>query len=90
MQIALQNWRNLQQEALPFAEFKPDKKLVRAFLKEYPTYARSYWQNVLEERFPRYLIDVNDGDGALPPDQLPTFLKLALFNYQQLKPGSSR
>ncbi len=91
---AFQGWKNYFKEGPQINALEPTFQQVKDFLKLHPTYARNYWRNIgqvagLQIAGPHYLygfLEENESlDAKVPSDQLTPFLKVALFNVEQLK-----
>lgn len=89
---AFQGWKNYFKEGDKINDLKPTFAQLITFLKQYPHYARPYWRNIdlIHHQFiagPHYLYDMlNENfapDAMVPHEQLPSFLKVALFNAEQ-------
>lgn len=82
VQQAYTGWKNFFQEGEQINLFQPTYGLLRQFLNRYPHYARHYWQNLI----PHYLYSSthpNKDEKMIPVDELPSFLKSALYNYSR-------
>lgn len=70
---AFQGWKNFFKEGVAINEIKPTYEEMNKFLKDYPHYSRNYWKNLI---YSNYLHSES---------QIPSFLKVAFFNYFQEK-----
>lgn len=80
VQQAYTGWKNFFKEGDLINTFQPSYKLLRQLLIRYPHYTRNYWQNLI----PRYLystIHPYEDDKIIPKDEIPSFLRSALYNY---------
>lgn len=86
---AFQGWKNYFKEGDAINKFKPTYAQVQAFLGDHPFYARNYWQNIQDLAGQHYLETLTSGKFApadiIPDEQVPPFLKVALFNAEQAK-----
>lgn len=91
---AFQGWKNYFMEGPQINSLQPTFAQVKAFLEEHPDYARNYWRNIQEINGQQvagkdYLyVFVNSTfipDAIVPKEQLPPFLKVALYNAEQAK-----
>ncbi len=85
--FAFQGWKNYFVEGEQINQQKLTCGRLEAFLKIYPTFARSYWKNVLVETCPDYLKTFQEGilssEDNLPSHELAAFLRVALFNQRE-------
>lgn len=88
--LAFQNWLNFGVEQQEIKEMHISDAQEALFLKAYPQYSRSYWQNILKKRFPKYLLNIEKkaAASAAPAgletpsqEKLPIFFQTALFNF---------
>lgn len=84
-----QGWKNYFKEDKKIDELNPTFAEVQAFLELHPHYARPFWRNIDEIDDQQvagadYLLALLNGNivpnARFPKDQLPLFLKMALFN----------
>ncbi len=84
---AFQGWKNYFKEGEAINQVKPTFGGMREFLQGYPHYARNYWRNL----YPDYLKTLLMGDfipgETVPSNEIPSFLRVAYFNFQQAKEG---
>jgi len=89
---SFQGWKNYFKEGPQINALNPSANEVKIFLKKYPTFSRSYWRNISQTAKHQiagetYLIDLlstsENPHSFLPKDQLSSFLRVALYNYQQ-------
>jgi len=84
---AFLGWKNYFKEGPAINTFKPTYAQVQAFLEGHPFYARNYWRNIQDLAGPHYLETLTLGKfnptDIVPEDQVPPFLKVALFNAKQ-------
>lgn len=95
---AFQGWKNYFKEGPQINALEPTFQQVTDFLKQHPTYARNYWRNInqvagLQIAGSHYLYGLLEGNESLaakvPSEQLTPFLKVALFNTEQLSKSSN-
>jgi len=88
---AFQGWKNYFLEGTLINRTFPTFGEMRDFVKRYPHYGRSYWRNVVAERYPRYLEQLARGDydpaATVPYEEVAPFLRVAFFNRQQSLQG---
>lgn len=93
---AYQGWQNYYREGSEINALEPTYAEVREFLDSYPNYARNYWRNIDTVAFQQvagldYLLIFLDPpaneEEVIPKNQLATFMKVALYNFRQAKPG---
>lgn len=91
---AFQGWKNYFMEGPQINELQPTFAQVKTFLEQHPHYARNYWRNIQEVNGQKvagsdYLHDFLTGtfipDATFPKEQLPPFLKVAIYNDEQAK-----
>lgn len=75
-------WKNYFKEGEAINAFTPTVKMVNEFLMRFPNYARNYWQNILIDECPNYLKSLQGtmSDALVPVDEIPPFLRVALYN----------
>lgn len=73
-------WKNYYLEGGKIVALPNDSKMIETFLNEYPAFKPNYWKNI----YPHYLESLGKKD-PLPNDEVPPFLKTALYNYNQKK-----
>lgn len=78
--IAFQGWKNFFLEGDAINATVPSSKQMKAFLEKYPHYARNYWRNIKGED---YLSSLNTATNLLGKE-VPSFLRVAFYNYTQL------
>ncbi len=74
-------WKNYFKEGDLINQFAPSSKNVERLLKKYPHYARNYWRNLYPEYLKGY--DSEGPERQIPENELPAFLRVALFNDSQ-------
>lgn len=80
VRMAFQGWQNYFIDGEAINTISVTYQQLNEFLSNHPNYARNYWQNIV----PSYLKSAN-GEGAVPPDEMAPFLRVALFNYLKAK-----
>lgn len=85
VKIAFQGWKNFQFEGEAIVAVRPTYKEMAAFIRRYPHYARSYWQNITDRGRYQYLKGLNlatdESTETIPSEELSPFLKVAFYNY---------
>jgi len=93
VRMAFQGWKNYFKEGEAINHLQLTVAQVEEFLKDHPPYARNFWRNVVEDRYPDYLrllmISHPDEASSFPKDQLTPFLKVAIYNFLESKKTSS-
>lgn len=92
VRMAFQGWINYFKEGAQINEISPTVQEVQHFLEAHPHYKRNYWRNIQEiadqeVAGPDYLhillhVDLSPTE-KLPSQQVPSFLKVALYNAEQ-------
>lgn len=82
VRIAFQGWNNYFRQRKEIEQLKPTKQEISTFLLAHPNYARNFWRNI----DPNYLKSLGVGE-ELPPNEVPPFLKQALFNAKAGSPS---
>jgi hypothetical protein len=86
---AFQGWKNFFKEGEEINKISPTFAQMEAFLKDSPNYARNFWRNIVQEKYPNYLKTNFSGNftptAVISNDELAPFLKVAFFNYMQTK-----
>lgn len=85
---AFQGWKNYFIEGDAINNIKPTYAQMTQFLKASPHYARNYWQNIVYDRYPKYLDSVlkeQEQIEEIPNDEVAPFLRVAFFNYSKSK-----
>lgn len=78
VRIAFQGWENYFKDREAINKVQITRKQLEEFLAGHPHYARNYWQNIV----PEYLKSGESAsDGIVPANELPPFLKVAVYNY---------
>lgn len=81
---AFQGWKNYYKEGDKINHIIPTYSQVQAFLAKYPFYSRNFWRNIHNLAGEHYLETLFQGGFApadlVPDDQIPPFLKVALYN----------
>lgn len=94
---AFQGWENYFKEGPLINDLHPTYQQLVKFLQQHPRYARNYWRNIQTVAGQKvagsdYLEALSAGkfkeDELVPVEQLPAFLKVALFNAIQAAKGS--
>ena len=84
---AFQGWKNYFKEGDKISQMNPTYAQVTAFLADHPFYARNYWRNIHEMAGEHYLETLTSGSSLptdpIPEDQVPPFLKVALYNSRE-------
>lgn len=79
---AFQGWKNYFIEGPAINALTPTYKDVRSFLSLSPHYARNYWYNIIGDDYLRSLTEKEAESSAfIPSSELPSFLRVAIFNY---------
>ena len=93
---AFQGWENYVKEGPLINALHPTFQQVVKFLEQHPNYARNFWRHIQTVAGQKvagngYLEALSSGkfkeDEPVPVDQLPAFLKVALFNAAQAAQG---
>ena len=89
VRIAFQGWENYFKEGEAIDNVQADQNELKEFLSDHPHYTRNYWQNILKDNVPNYLKSLEDihavEDSFVPANELSSFLKAAIYNYQKTK-----
>ena len=87
VQKAFIGWKNYFMEGAKINDVNPSFQEMAQFLKQYPFYARNYWQNLLMRGKPDYLkslfLQQYDPDAKIPESEMAAFLKVAYYNFLQ-------
>jgi hypothetical protein len=89
VRVAFQAWQNFQHEGKQIEALQPTYADVKQFLEQYPTYRRPYWQNIVDTNQARYLGSLAThttqagSEENLPREEIPPFLRIALYNAQE-------
>jgi hypothetical protein len=86
---AFQGWKNYFKEGDAINAISPTYAEMRQFLNLNPHYARNYWQNIVHDDYPLYLISIGDEQKQkeeIPKNELVPFLRVAFFNYSKTIP----
>lgn len=89
VRIAFQGWENYFKEGEQIDRVQTTPNELKEFLSSHPHYARNYWQNILKDSLPDYLKNL-EGDLPVQANQLSSFLKAAIYNYQQANGKSEK
>lgn len=91
VQIAFQGWRNYYIDAEEINQVIPSTSQMKAFLQAHPHYARNYWRNIFMASTPDYLKSIWDDTAqeTLSKNELKPMLRVAFFNWLQMKESSS-
>ncbi len=83
VRMAFIGWKNFYKEGDSINEMEPTYADIKNFLDVYPGYGRSYWRNIV----PFYLASLSKADpqAKVPREELPSFLRVALFNFKKGK-----
>lgn len=93
---AFLGWKNYFKEGPFINKLAPSVGQVQNFLEKYPTYGRPSWRNiglvagkeVAGLKYLQELInDSADSQEIITPDELSSFLKVALFNFEHFEKG---
>jgi hypothetical protein len=91
---AFQGWKNYFMEGPQINDLRPTFAQIKAFLEEYPHYARNYWRNIQDINGQQvagidylyvFVSSTFIPDANVPKEQLTPFLKVALYNAEQAK-----
>lgn len=85
VRIAFQGWKNFYKKGEEINQLQPSYKEMTQFLASFPHYDRSFWRNILLETTPQYLKNLSvhaDSDEKIPPEELASFLKYAIYNFK--------
>lgn len=90
VRMAFQGWKNYFKEGEAINSVKPTYKDMQLFLTTHPHYARNYWRNIVEDSTPNYLKNLSTADASsvVPPKEMSSFLKVAIYNFLAFKPSS--
>lgn len=87
---AFTGWKNYFHEGEEINALDVSKETIQLFLKEHPHFERHYWRNfyLADDESSLYLnkLDSSETSSILPNEQIPPFLKVAIFNWLQ-RPG---
>lgn len=88
---AFQGWKNYTMEGEYVNLIRINFSDIDKFLTLFPHYKRNYWQNIVHNRYPRYLLSTTFGgynpSSEVPKGEIAPFLRVALFNYIQSEKG---
>lgn len=79
---AFQGWQNFHDEGKQIAAMQPTYTEVKQFIESYPAYARPLWQNIVEKYLASLATHAPD-DTAMPSEEIPPFLRVALYNAKE-------
>ncbi|MCB1111189.1 MAG: hypothetical protein H7A37_00465 [Chlamydiales bacterium] len=89
--LAFQGWKNYFKEGDKINLVMPTYGEMEKFIRRYSHYARNYWQNILNETYPKYLMSFtaggNDPKAVMPSDEIAPFLKVSLYNEKMQAAG---
>lgn len=86
VRTAFQGWQNFYYEGKQIEAYEPTFAEVKRFLELYPTYGRSYWQNIVDNSQGHYLGSLAThaaDDMVVPHEELTPFLRVALYNARE-------
>lgn len=82
---AFYGWKNYFKEGEVINAFNPTFWEMETFLKAYPNYARNFWQNIVRESHPNYLLSFSRGGydktANIPQNEIAPFLRVAIYNH---------
>lgn len=82
---AFQGWKNFFKEGEAINKVFPTFAQMSDFLKVCPNYARNFWRNIVEDKYPNYLksltTEKNSSTEKIPKEELAPFLRVAFYNY---------
>lgn len=89
---AFQGWKNFFKEGEAINKVAPTYEQMIGFLKVAPNYARNFWRNIVQEKYPNFLKTLltkkDNLSDSIPNDELAPFLKVAFYNYTQTQSKS--
>lgn len=78
---AFWGWKNYMIEGKAINQMKPTVGEVQKFLLRYPNYARNLWSELYPGYLSFYEENKDDPSVVLPNEDIPPFLRVALYNY---------
>jgi hypothetical protein len=83
VKMAFIGWKNYYKEGEQINAFNPTYADVKSFIDVYPGYARPHWRNI----DPNYLLSLDTADpkSTVSQKELPSFLRVALYNFKHGK-----
>lgn len=83
VKMAFVGWKNFYKEGDSINQLTPNYGDIKTFIDVHPGYARSHWRNI----YPNYLksLGTADSKSQVPESEIPSFLRVALYNFKQGK-----
>lgn len=89
VQIAFIGWKNYTKEQEGIKGLKVSYGQVLDVIATAPHYARNFWQNIIDSNQGSYVkgLDKAPAKDMVPKSDLPEFLRIAVYNFEQAKRG---
>jgi hypothetical protein len=84
---AFLGWKNYYREGDLINKAVPTRGEMRAFLEQYPNFARHNWRN-LHPEYLRSLESASEDDQPLSNEELTSFLRAGYYNYKEAQKSS--
>lgn len=85
VRLAFQGWKNYMKEGEAINAVRVSAEELDRFLVSYPHYARHYWKNIVGDQYLKtYSKWELQGSVLIPEEEITSFLKLALYNFQRM------
>ncbi|MBA3958434.1 MAG: hypothetical protein H0X51_08615 [Parachlamydiaceae bacterium] len=77
---AFQGWQNYFKQGKEINQVKPTHEQMQAFLIAHPHYGRSFWRNIVMDKYPNYLL-MEEGNTStqMPEKEVSPLLRVAFF-----------
>lgn len=83
VRIAFQGWKNYFFEGHEINQNSISFDVLRRFLDQHLEFGRSYFKNVLSEKYPHYLKSLETNQDGFIDGEIAPFLRVAIYNFQQ-------
>lgn len=89
VRLAFIGWKNYTKEHDAIQALKVTYGQVQDLIATAPHYARNYWQNIIDSNNGDYVkgIEAASTKDVIPAKDVPEFLRIAVYNFEQAKRG---
>lgn len=89
VRTAFVGWKNFTKEQEAIKASRITYGQVLDLIAVAPHYARNFWQNIVDSNQGTYVkgIDKSEGKDLVPDKDMPEFLRIAVYNFEQAKRG---